>query len=260
MSDARKPCTWTSLALSVFVGCLMLLGQGMVWADWDPGDGYKMHYPQLPKPGGLDVEFVESTLADDWLCTESGPVTDIHFWVSWMADQWRPIDLINVGIFSDILADPQDPTSYSMPGQPLWTRTFEPDRFTVRPMAPDFQDWFDPSQQWPGNFGLDDHDIWQQINIEPITDPFIQEAGTIYWLAVNIPGPFVGWKESESEHFNDDAVWWNEADEAWIELRHPDPTLNYSLDLAFVITTPEPGAVALLLPFLGCMLLMRRRR
>jgi len=245
------------MLIALLLGCVMALGQSMALADWDPGDGYKMHYPQLPKPGGLDVEFASSTLADDWQCTESGPVTDIHFWISWMQNLVLPIEMVNVGIFSDIPADPQEPTIFSMPGQPLWTRTFEPDQFTVRPMEPDLQGWYDPSS---GSWGLEDHIEWQQINIQPIDDPFFQEAGTIYWLAIDFGTlPFVGWKES-LDHFNDDAVWWDQADEVWRELRHPDPALNYSLDLAFVITTPEPGILPMFLSLLGCLSLMRRRR
>ena len=57
---------------------------GPALADWDPGDGHKMHYPQLPDEDGWDVKAIDGIcLADDWLCTESGPVTDIHFWGSW---------------------------------------------------------------------------------------------------------------------------------------------------------------------------------
>ena len=54
------------------------------WADWQPGDGHKMHFPQLPDENGWDVKGCEGIcLADDWECSESGPVTDIHFWGSW---------------------------------------------------------------------------------------------------------------------------------------------------------------------------------
>jgi hypothetical protein len=57
-------------------------------ADWDPGDPYKMHYPQLPDPEGWDVNFSPPLVpAGDWLCTRTGPVSDIHFWFSSQLDR-----------------------------------------------------------------------------------------------------------------------------------------------------------------------------
>lgn len=60
----------------------------LAWADWIPSDGHKMHYPQLPDPSGWDVnamvdQVFARKLADDWRCSESGPVKDIHFWGSY---------------------------------------------------------------------------------------------------------------------------------------------------------------------------------
>ncbi|KPK49772.1 MAG: hypothetical protein AMK72_03760, partial [Planctomycetes bacterium SM23_25] len=67
-------------------------------ADWNVGDGHKMHYPQLPDPNGWDVRLSyfdppaggvgESgrILADDWKCTGTGPLNDVHFWGSWKGD------------------------------------------------------------------------------------------------------------------------------------------------------------------------------
>ena len=48
-------------------------------ADWEPGMPFKMHYPQLPDPMGWDVKFTDPiVLADDWRCTQTGPVDDVH--------------------------------------------------------------------------------------------------------------------------------------------------------------------------------------
>ena len=68
----------TSLAMA-----LALLVALPAWADWDEGDDYKMHYPQMPDPTGWDICLVDQWVADDFTCTESGPITDIHFWISW---------------------------------------------------------------------------------------------------------------------------------------------------------------------------------
>ena len=51
-------------------------------ADWNPGFKHKMHFPQQPDANGYDVNFTAPLIvADDWKCSETGPVTDIHFWV-----------------------------------------------------------------------------------------------------------------------------------------------------------------------------------
>jgi hypothetical protein len=51
---------------------------------------HKMHYPQLPDPGGWDVNATGNVslpnsimLADDFRCTETGYIDDMHFWGSW---------------------------------------------------------------------------------------------------------------------------------------------------------------------------------
>ena len=79
-------------------------------ADWDPGDPYKMHFPQEPDPQGWDVHFTTAShvLADDFLCTSSGPILDIHFWYSWAQDLVSEIDTIHASIHEDI-PDPDGP-------------------------------------------------------------------------------------------------------------------------------------------------------
>jgi hypothetical protein len=62
--------------------CMLMIGTTTIAiADWEPSDGHKMHFPQMPDPVGWDVNFHDFYLADDWRCSETGPVTDIHFWI-----------------------------------------------------------------------------------------------------------------------------------------------------------------------------------
>jgi len=43
-----------------------------------------MHYPQLPDTDGWDVDAtMPITVVDDWTCSETGWVKDIHFWGGW---------------------------------------------------------------------------------------------------------------------------------------------------------------------------------
>jgi len=199
---------------------------------WNIDDDHKMHWPQLPKLGGWDVEFSASTLADDWQCSGTRDVNDIHFWVSWAMNMLQPINNFTVTIYSDVPDPDGNGPLYSMPGEALWVRTFAAGDFTIHNMPEDLQGWHDPSV---GYWVPEDHTLWQQIDICNIPDPFVQEQGTVYWLGISFGQlPFVGWKESGSDLFNDDGVWWDQAGQRWKELR--DPTGGLSLDLAFVIT------------------------
>jgi len=210
----------------VFALCILLGAASVTLGDWDPNDPHKMHYPQLPKTGGLDVAFNHGRLADDWQCSQTGPVKDIHFWISWEMDMVGPINGFSVRIWSD---DPCGPGDFSQPDTLLWERDFDAGQFTVRDMPDDMQGWFDPLT---GYYALPDHFMWQQINITEITNPHTQLEGEVYWLEIDMWGASnCGWKQSGSPHFRDDAVYWQSG---WRELI--DPTDGQSMDLAFVIT------------------------
>ncbi len=210
-----------------------------VSADWDPGDDHKMHWPQTPKPGGLDIAFhhydtgIFWALGDDWQCSHTGPVTDIHFWISFFMDYEVPIPFFHVSIWSN---DPMGPYGYSQPLDLLWEREFMEGQFTVRYLDPDLQGWYDPFE---GYIMPQNHSLWAQINIVEIYDPFIQIMGEIYWLVIMFPDPqnwTVGWKETD-QNWNDDAVWWDPFNYYWRELYNPET--GDTIDLAFVITGPE---------------------
>jgi hypothetical protein len=223
--------------------CLIGVLAAPVAADWNVGDPHKMHFPQLPDPTGWDVNTTRDFMYDDWRCSGTGPVSDIHFWGSWKGDNQGQFAGIIVKIFADVPAGP-DPPYFSHPTwpDPLWSRNFYPQDWTMRGPYTGDQGWFDP--QPPVAVNPHDHDYYYQINFENIWEPFLQEQDTIYWLAIHtIPtmvGPEFGWKTSQ-DHWNDDAVFYYSG--GWHELR--DPYTYESLDLAFVIT-PEPAALALL--------------
>ncbi|MBP7745833.1 MAG: hypothetical protein KA383_06835 [Phycisphaerae bacterium] len=233
----------TANAIGAAIG-LMIFVVSPAAADWNIGDPHKMHYPQLPDPFGWDVNATwPKVLADDWMCSETGPVTDIHFWGSWYNDQQLPIEYIHVSIHEDIPASPTNP--YSRPGALLWQRDFFPGQFTPRFWGTGDQGWYNPNtgEAYPHN-----HHMTWQYNMVDIPDPFYQNLGTIYWLdiSVKLPDgtpPWFGWKTS-LEHWNDDAVWGDFPSPDWMELR--DPFTQQSLDLAFVIT-PEPASLCMLL-------------
>jgi len=242
------------------VSALLLL-TAAAQADWNPGDPYKMHHPQLPDPQGWDVAFGDTTLADDFKCTESGEITDVHFWVSWNYDDvmWETVRNIHLSIHSD---NPEGPFGWSQPDQLLWEGdSVNGDfRWAERPYENGHQGWYEPLQGIVEP--LSHHETWQ-INVSDILDPFYQEEGSIYWLDIRIdqfpgmPGT-IGWKTT-LDHWNDDAVIDVDIDpffEDWVELR--DPLTGESLDLAFVIV-PEPSVIVMILAAGGGFIFVRHK-
>ena len=210
---------------------------GAATADWVPEDGHKMHFPQLPNTSGWDVNATQpAVLADDWQCSETGWVKDVHFWGSWMHGIEGQVVEFVLSIHDDIPAE-QSPTGYSMPGATLWEK--EITNFIVAPPIdpPGPEGWYDPLS---GAVFPDDHMAYYQYNVFlPEQDWFWQEQGRVYWLNISaiVQGPAGaqwGWK-STLNHFNDDAVWATWGNLNWIHMFEP-PDFSVSLDLSFVIT------------------------
>ena len=119
---------------TIAVVMAVLVTAGAVRAHWDESDGHKMEHPQLPDENGWDVRITNSRrapteplewiVADDWRCAGSGPVTDVHFWVSWMQEQQDNIANIHLSIHDDIPADTGG-VPHSRPAEPaLWDHDF----------------------------------------------------------------------------------------------------------------------------------------
>ena len=230
-------------------------------------------------------------LADDWQCSQTGPVNDIHFWVSMRGDDNTdptvvPFNITGVGvnIYGNIPAEDNEYGYFSMPdydyeGPNYWGAWFSGDQVHVRRAGSGEQGWFDPLT---GDWIYPDHYNYYQVNITDIPEPFIQEEGEIYWLELGVQAEDptgmeevrLGWKTAllegdPPEHFMDDAICWleffGENPEGFYHQRYPielrDPFDYHSLDLAFVIT-PEPGTVVMLLGagLMGLAVYARRRR
>jgi hypothetical protein len=250
------------------LGVVCLLG-APAFGDWST-DPYKwLQYPDLWKTG-VDVNCTNQSLADDFLCESPDLVTDIHIWGSWLHDYLPNGNNPNGVTFRlSILSDVADPDGtgplYSHPGSVLWDHVFQPGEYSSRPFQTGLQEWFyDPvtgiasfpgdTTCWQYNFYLPEAFAQQGTKANPV----------VYWLGVEAivldPQAEFGWKSSLMR-WNDDATFrvGSETD-PWNELFYPSahPYHGDSMNLAFVITTPEPSTFALL--FCGGVALLVGRR
>jgi hypothetical protein len=255
------------IAMTAVVCCLPLLAR----ADWDPGDPAK--WTQMPDMDGWDVNVTDVFLADDFLCTETGFIDEIHFWGSWRGDLKGTIQNIRVEIWADDPDDDGTGPDYSKPGSPRWGDDFGPSRITERDWGEGSQGWFDPvtgeatpQENWPDHLGV------YQYNLDLTNLPgyFEQQQGEIYWLLIKVTiaegGDYAfGWKTSDT-HWNDDAVYDATPDvwpPDWQKLVDPRfAAAPVSLDLAFVLnsTIPEPGVLALIVTAAAGLLAWRRTK
>jgi hypothetical protein len=242
-----------SLLVVVMTMMALIFCTAVAIADWKPGDP-TTKYVQMPDPNGMNVNATyiidtnqmppvqpvypwQKILADDFLCTQTGPITDIHIWGSWLEDRipWitDPTNgalLQNVrfklSLHKNVPAGVDAP--YSHPGQEFWRAIFQPDQYVSRFWSNSNELFYEPNTN---RIIGTDHQIWQYNFKLPVTDASSWQFGTeanpqIYWLDVQaiIPEPapvpgttelpqFVfGWKTS-LDHFpatlpigDDDAV------------------------------------------------------
>jgi len=238
---------WKKLKL-VFLGLISIALLGLpAYADWDESNGHKMHFPQLPDEVGWDVACMEpNILADDWQCSQTGVVDDIHFWGSWRdinGDHHGDVGIISsfrIRIFTDI-PEEQNPDGFSKPGMILRDWTIGIANVTILSVTPPpqyLEGWLDPTIDPPSNVWYNDHDEYFQYNIVGLTDlvmePFIQDSNTVYWLGISAvvepitPQPQWGWKSS-TFHFNDDAVVGEPPIYDWQEIYEPPRLGNFNV-------------------------------
>ena len=251
------------------VAAIVMLAASLAYAEpvSDP-----LKWSQLPDMiMGLDWSSevkVPSIVADDWLCTNGLPVTDIHWWGSyWVPVQpgaysnysdARPgappggITKFILKIYSDVPAGPTNP--FSFPGQLLWQ--YE---------TADFNEVLYGVTQ--GGAGNPPEEVYQYYVKLPQDMWFMQERGQIYWLSIEavmldptgapITDKQWGWHESK-HHWNDAAVQ-DFKGSGWVALNNN----LYDVDMAFELTTiPEPGSLLAfgtgIVGIVGIMLRKRR--
>jgi hypothetical protein len=219
-------------------------GQGGDCREWD-GLSHKMHWVQDVDANdhtSMIVSLGRVALADDFECTATGPVRDIHIWGSFLNNVLpgggSDSPTLELTIYADV---PATEERGSRPGKPLWTRIFRPGQYTTR-QGYSGANWYDSES---GNLNLDHSADLVQYDFCIKEEPFVQKAGTIYWLAVkdlsaNPQDYTFGWRITEAQwRWNDDAVYIE--NERWIAMNYPAGLRHdgQTLDLAFGITADD---------------------
>ena len=214
-------------------------------------DTNDIKYLQPPNLTGFDVlNGGPWVLADDFICTNTGPIAGIHIWGSWLNDQHGMITNFWLGIYDDVPVNPNNPKSH--PGNLLWSESFPIGQFAEAKVGPSQEQFLDPG---PGAAIGTDTNVWYYCFFP--TTPFTQTgsitAPITYWLSAYAqvstivgsgPLPQYGWKTTFMVT-NDTSVhepWPGSlpgTNNNWLPTIYNSPAGGQvPLDLAFRLTTP----------------------
>jgi hypothetical protein len=227
---------------------------------------------QLPPPNPQFL-IVNAMLADDFKCTETGPITDLHIWGSWLNNAADPGAIFHLSIHSDVPAGTGG-IPYSRPGAVLASVDLPMGLYpgaTARIWKSGVNELFyDPNTKKVLGGSTD---LWQyNFNLRLLPALFIQQGTpqnpTIYWVDVQVNSPAgktFGWKTSATQNLDDAVYGVNQAFGGplfanWTDLKFGQPGQEVSRDLAFVVEMPEPGTWALAMLGGGLWLALRWRR
>jgi hypothetical protein len=193
-------------------------------------------------------------LADDFQCTNNGPLTQITVWGSWREDLLPANNPANVQFTLSIHQDiPAHGTIPSQPGAMLWSKIFPPGQFQVVTQQANILEWWmDPpaGAVFPG-----DKTCYKYTFAMAATEAFVQQGTPqnpiIYWLDVQAmviggtSSTLFGWKTS-LRNWNDAAVWANAIEPPaypgpWNALAYPPqhPKWPQPIDLAFALSSTD---------------------
>ena len=199
----------------------------------------------------------QQIMADDWLCTDQRPITDLHWWgsfIGWTQPYLPPVlpKAFHIGIWTDVPAVPGNPQSFSHPGTMIWEHIC--DKWVWNFAGYDVDPRLEPIQNEAcfqfNQLLSQDEWFYQNPNGSP--------NGTVYWISIaaiydaaaQVQYPW-GWK-TRPHFYNDDAVriksvidatglpiWPPVVGSTWnngTPVEYPEGT---SWDLAFELTTNQ---------------------
>ncbi|HIE31699.1 MAG TPA: tandem-95 repeat protein [Methanosarcinales archaeon] len=240
-----------NILLSVIVITILMLSAGVVWADDETYTDVSDSVVKWRQPPDMDYGVnirsieVEPVVADDWKCVDPRPLTDVHFWgsyIGWEAENPNPpltLPMVRgfvIRIYEDVPAGVDTDIPWSRPGALLYeTKLVE------------FEEMYVASIKHPDGY---EHKFYYSLDLP---EPFDQIEGTIYWISIAAVMPEEykypwGWETSNS-HWNDDACRYWSDNNYWEEIAPKMLPSWYqehyrTVDMAFELTvpseTPEP--------------------
>jgi len=260
-----------------FSGSQWMSGEPIRWPDDTPENDWDLaFYLTSKQPGGQDYKWRQPPVlnpeseypdcfwgwdeisdywgnmgpivADDWVCVDDRPVTDVHWWGSYL--EWEgmyppePPMGFYIGVWTDVPAGLDE--EFSHPGEMIWMWYVPYETVMETPVG---CDWHPDWMMFPETCFYYTYDI-------PESEWFYQEPGpTIYWLSIAADYPYPtdypwGWKTRPRDPDSlapDDAVrifwpsmpmpgaFWEQGEPIY----WPDP--EHSWDTAFELTTLGEG-------------------
>jgi len=216
---------------------LSTCGGPIKWLQF-PGLANGVNIPSFPE---------NNVVADDWLCTDGKPITEIHFWGSYLGpDGQEHWEVQNSGPPSNALPAPPGVKSFKLSfhkdvpagddeAMP-WSHPGE----LIRELSIDYGDL--EERYWDSIPHTDAFGIvlWEHkfYYIAHLNEPFQQKEGTVYWLDI-VAVPLVenswawGWETSHN-HWNDNAV--RGDGNQWLDLGE---IYGSPVDMAFLLMTED---------------------
>lgn len=251
---------------AAFCATVCLMFATTARADWPNDHPTKYYQPPDPTPAGYNIADGAQPiaaaptqpliLADDFPCTQTGPITDMHIWASWLNDSAASsVNIAPVPITLSIWSDVPISSGPSHPGVMLWSQIFLPGgaipghyKLVPKGFAP--SPFWDPDPSPAGFIAGNDSLLWQYNFYPDPANAFVQQgtsaAPTNYWLSVSAGTNtiYFGWRAS-AVHYNDNAVFGHLDPSGTVPLNDWKPMFDpqlptKSIDLAFALTTtPE---------------------
>ncbi|RZN35678.1 MAG: hypothetical protein EF813_08410 [Methanosarcinales archaeon] len=232
-----------TMLLSATVIIMLALSAGGVWADVGADmtiSGSDVKWSQPPDMKyGVNIQSTEEEpiVADDWKCRDPRPLTDIHFWgsyIGWETKNEKPqlrtprVEGFVIRIYEDVPAV-AGTRHYSHPGELIYKEKVE--KFEETSVAAILLP--DDTYEHKFHYSID------------LNEPFKQTEGTIYWISIAaiLPGEYKypwGW-ETSTHHWNDDACRYWHHNNYWEEILPSQLPPWYqeqhdTVDMAFELT------------------------
>lgn len=205
-----------------------------------------LQFPDMSKGTNIPSFPNDDVVADDWVCTDGKPITEIHFWGTYLSPDGRKHwEEGNSGPPWSVLPDLPGVTSFKLsfhedvPAGIDLNMTWSHPGKLIRELVIEYKDI---KERYWGSIPhtRDADEIWWEHKfyyIVRLKDPFEQKQGTVYWLDIGaVPAPesnwYWGW-ETSGNHWNDSAVQGGGVRRLTLEEN------GSSVDMAFLLITEE---------------------